>query len=140
VFQVKTLKSKLEQVQEPFDTVRDRLHEFNFSLGGNWEYDHGYFDRSLDEANKVWLRIPFQVVTGRLEGDTEATDAIVRIGTPFVLNHVYNEGLDNGAEAETYGAMLDQFQTPTDPDGQVEKRWVQQASDVLHKVEQKWLH
>jgi hypothetical protein len=140
VFQVKTLKSKLEQVQEPFDTVRDRLHEFNFSLGGNWEYDHGYFDRSLDEANKVWLRIPFQVVTGRLEGDTEATDAIVRIGTPFVLNHVYNEGLDNGAEAETYGAMLDQFQTPTDPDGLVEKKWVQQASDVLHKVEQKWLH
>jgi hypothetical protein len=140
VFQVKTLKSKLEQVQEPFDTVRDRLHAFNFSLGGNWEYDHGYFDRSLDEANKVWLRIPFQVVTGRLEGDTEATDAIVRIGTPFVLNHVYNEGLDNAAEAETYGAMLDQFQTPTDPDGQVEMKWVQQASDVLHKVEQKWLH
>jgi hypothetical protein len=140
VFQVKTLKSKLEQVEESFDTVRDRLHEFNFSLGGNWEYDHGYFDRKLDEANKVWLRIHFQVVTGRLEGDTEATDAVVRMGTPFVLKHIYNEGLDYGADAQTYGAMLDQFQTPTDPDAQVEKKWVQQASDVLHEVEQKWLH
>lgn len=134
------LASSLEQVQEPFDSVRDRLQEFEFSLGGNWDYDHGYFDRSLDVANKVWLRIPFQVVTGRLDGDTDSTDAIVKMGTPFVLRHVYNEGLSSGAEAETYGAMVDQFQAPLDPDARIEEKWVKEAVGLLKKVEQSWVH
>lgn len=137
---MKTISSSLEQVKESFDSVRDHLHEFDFTLGGNWDYDHGYFDRFLDEAHKVWLRIPFQVVTGRIEGDTEATDAIVEVGTPFVLKHVYNEGLDQEAEAETYGAMIDQFQAPLDPDAQVEDKWVKEAAGLLKKVEQAWIH
>lgn len=136
---MKTITSSLEQVKESFDSVRDHLHEFDFALGGNWDYDHGYFDRSLDEANKVWLRIPFQVVTGRIDGDTEATDAIVEVGTPFVLKHVYNEGLDQEAEAETYGAMIDQFQAPLDPDAEVDDKWVKEATNVLNKVEQAWM-
>lgn len=136
---MKTITSSLEQVKESFDSVRDHLHEFDFALGGNWDYDHGYFDRSLDEANKVWLRIPFQVVTGRIDGDTEATDAIVEVGTPFVLKHVYNEGLDQEAEAETYGAMIDQFQAPLDPDAEVDDKWVKEARDLLNQVEQAWI-
>ncbi|MFC5449505.1 YugN family protein [Paenibacillus aestuarii] len=136
---MKTLSSSITQVKESFDSVRDHLHEFEFSLGGNWEYDHGYFDRALDDANKVWLRIPFQVVTGRIEGDTEATDAIVQLGAPFVLKHLYNEGLSTGAEAETYGALVDQFQSPVDPDAQVDDKWVNQASEVLKQVEQAWI-
>ncbi|MGQ7889969.1 YugN family protein [Paenibacillus sp. WC2504] len=136
---MKIISSSLEQVKESFDSVRDHLQEFDFALGGNWDYDHGYFDRSLDEANKVWLRIPFQVVTGRIDGDTEATDAIVEVGTPFVLKHVYNEGLDQEAEAETYGAMIDQFQAPLDPDAAVEDKWVKEAAGLLKKVEQAWI-
>ncbi|MBA2940365.1 hypothetical protein HZF08_18885 [Paenibacillus sp. CGMCC 1.16610] len=136
---MKTISSSLEQVKESFDSVRDHLQEFDFTLGGNWDYDHGYFDRSLDEANKVWLRIPFQVVTGRIDGDTEATDAIVEVGTPFVLKHVYNEGLDQEAEAETYGAMIDQFQAPLDPDAAVDDKWVKEAAGLLKKVEQAWI-
>ncbi|NEW08245.1 hypothetical protein GK047_19780 [Paenibacillus sp. SYP-B3998] len=136
---MKTLSSSLERVQESFDNVRDQLHEFEFSLGGNWDYDHGYFDRYLDEAHKVWLRIPFQVVTGRIDGDTESTDAIVEVGTPFLLKHVYNEGLDYKAEAETYGALIDQFQTPLDADAQIEDKWVTEATELLQKVEQAWV-
>jgi hypothetical protein len=135
---MKPLTSKLDQVQESFDSVRAHLQQHEFVLGGNWDYDHGYFDRNLDEANKVWLRIPFQVVTGRLEGDMEATDAFVQIGTPFVLKHVYNEGLDSEAEAESYGALIDQFQTPLDVDGEVEDKWVQEASQLLTEVERNW--
>jgi hypothetical protein len=135
---MKPLTSKLEQVHESFDSVRAHLQQHEFVLGGNWDYDHGYFDRNLDEANKVWLRIPFQVVTGRLEGDMEATDAFVQIGTPFVLKHVYNEGLDSEAEAESYGALIDQFQTPLDVDGEVEDKWVQEASQLLNEVERNW--
>jgi hypothetical protein len=135
---MKPLTSKLEQVQESFDRVRAYMHEHDFSLGGNWDYDHGYFDRSLDEANKVWLRIPFQVMTGRLEGDTEATDAYIQIGTPFVLNHLYNEGLETGADTDTVGALVNQFQTPKDTDAEVEDRWVQEATTLLNKLESHW--
>jgi hypothetical protein len=135
---MKTLSSKLEQVQESFDSVRDHLQDSEFVLGGNWEYDHGYFDHYLDDGHKVWLRIPFQVITGRIEGDTEATDALVQIGTPFVLKHVYNEGLDKGAEAETYGALIDQFQAPIDADDEVDDKWMQEASKLLQEVERKW--
>jgi hypothetical protein len=135
---MKALTSKLEQVQESFDSVRAHLIDHEFTLGGNWDYDHGYFDRYLDEAHTVWLRIPFQVVTGRLEGDTEATDALVRIGTPFILKHLYNDGLQPDARAATYGALVDQFQTPVDSDAEVEDKWIRQASGVLNEVERKW--
>ncbi|MCD1260971.1 hypothetical protein B5M42_019395 [Paenibacillus athensensis] len=134
------LSSKLDQIQESFDSVRDKLHEHEFALGGGWEYDHGYFDKYLDEAHKVWLRIPFEVVDGRIEGDTASTDALVKLGTPFVLKHIYNEGLDVEAEAETMGAMLDQFQTPLDPDAAIEDKWVKEAKDVLQEVETGWVH
>jgi hypothetical protein len=132
---MKPLISKLEQVQESFDSVRAHLIAHGFALGGNWDYDHGYFDRYLDDAHTVWLRVPFQVVTGRLEGDTEATDAIVRIGTSFVLKHLYNEGLEQGARPATYGALVNQFQTPTEEDADVEDKWVQQASQLLREAE-----
>jgi hypothetical protein len=135
---MKSLTSKLEQVQESFDSVRAHLIAHDFALGGNWDYDHGYFDRYLDEAHTVWLRIPFQVVTGRLEGDTEATDAVVQIGTPFVLKHLYNDGLEQGVGPATYGALVNQFQTPTEEDAEVEDRWIQQASQLLHEIERNW--
>jgi hypothetical protein len=135
---MKPISSKLEEVQESFDSVRDHLHQAEFVLGGNWEYDYGYFDHYLDEAHKVWLRIPFQVITGRIDGDTEATDAMVQIGTPFVLKHIYNEGLDKHAAAETTGALVDQFQAPIDEDAEVDAKWIQEASELLQEVERKW--
>jgi hypothetical protein len=137
---MKPLTSSLENTTETFDNVRNHLHHFEFVLGGNWDYDHGYFDRYLDEAHKVWLRVPFQVTSGNLDGDSEATDAIVRLGRPFVLKHVYNEGTDPGAEAEMTGALVDQFQAPLEPDAEVEPHWVDKAKDLLKQVEQKWLH
>lgn len=137
---MKPLSSSLEQVQETFDNVRAQLSHFDFNLGGGWDYDHGYFDRYLDEDHKVWLRIPVTVVTGRIDGDTESTDALVQVGTPFVLKHVYNEGLDPGADVETAGALIDQFQTPLDSDAGIEDKWVKEAANVLHKVEQAWVH
>ncbi|MGO4499386.1 YugN family protein [Paenibacillus sp. 2RAB27] len=137
---MKPLTSSLEQVQETFDKVRAQLEQFDFNLGGGWDYDHGYFDRSLDEANKVWLRIPVQVVTGRIEGDVEETDAVVEVGTPFVLKHVYNEGLDSEADMETAGALVDQFQAPLDSDASIEDKWVKEAASVLKSVESAWIH
>jgi hypothetical protein len=132
------LESGLTNHEEAFDQVSHYLHEFDFTLGGNWDYDHGYFDRSLDEAHKVWLRIPFEVTHGALDGDAESTDAIVCIGTPFVLKHIYNDGLDGEAQVHAFGGLIDQFQEPINKDAPIEDKWVAKAEEMLGKVEQGW--
>ena len=132
------LHSKLTGKEEAFEKVRHQLHAFEFTLGGNWEYDHGCYDRYLDEAHKVWLRIPFEATHGRLDGDTDSTDAVVRIGEPFVLKHLYNEGLDKEAQVSTYGALMNQFQEPVDKDAGVEGKWIEEAKALLSKVESSW--
>lgn len=132
------LDSAIVNREEAYDQIRDYLQQHQFTLGGNWEYDHGYFDRALDEDNKVWLRIPFGVTHGRLEGDTGSTDAIIRIGSPFVLKHLYNEGLDKEAQVNTYGALIDQFQEPVDKDAPVNDKWVDKAKAILLEVEVNW--
>nr|WP_165971920.1 YugN-like family protein [Paenibacillus piri] len=130
------MESRIANREEAFDFVRQYLHEHQFSLGGNWDYEHGYFDRYLDEARKVWLRIPFEVTHGALDGDASSTDAIVRFGSPFVLKHVYNEGLDEEAHVNTYGALFNQFQEPLDRDAPVEDKWVSKAEEVLRQVDE----
>lgn len=130
--------SALVNREEAYDQIRDYLDDHQFTLGGNWEYDHGYFDRALDNDNKVWLRIPFGVTHGKLDGDTNATDAIIRIGSPFVLKHLYNEGLDKEAQVNTYGALVDQFQEPVDKDASVDDEWVSKAKSILREVEANW--
>ncbi|WP_409344891.1 YugN family protein [Paenibacillus sp. MBLB4367] len=129
------LSSKLENVEDAFVNVYAYLGDEQFSLGGNWDYDHGFFDRNLDEEQKVWLRLPFQVTHGTMEGESDQSDAVIKFGQPFVLKHVYNEGLDNRAEAKVLGALVDQFQKPVDSDAEVEPGWVRQAEDVLREVE-----
>jgi len=133
------INSKLESCEQSFADVQQVL-DTHFLLGGNWDYDHGSFDCALDEENKVWLRLPFTVVTGTLEGDTIAEQdhlTTIRFGQPFVLKHVYNEGLDPEAAMRTAGAMLDQFQPPLDPDAEIEHHWVEKASEMLTAVEQR---
>ncbi|WP_028551158.1 YugN-like family protein [Paenibacillus sp. UNC451MF] len=132
------LDSALVNREEAYDQIRDYLHDHQFTLGGNWDYDHGYFDRAIDNENKVWLRIPFGVTHGALDGDTNSTDAIIRIGSPFVLKHLYNEGLDKEAQVNTYGALVDQFQEPVDKDAPVDDEWVSKAKSILREVEANW--
>lgn len=134
---MKPIQSALENRTGSFDRIRDHVQRFQFTLGGNWDYDHGSFDRALDEAHKVWLRLPFEVTRGRLEGD-DATNpgTAIMMGTPFVLKHIYNEGLDAEAVPRTYGALVDQFQDPIDRDAEVEDHWVEKARNILREVEQ----
>lgn len=133
------LQSAIENIKLFYADIRQDLSTYQFSLGGNWDYDHGYFDRGLDEANKVWLRIPFQVVNGVLDADREDTKTEIKLGKPFVLKHIYNEGLDPEARYMTYGGLLDQFQDPLEKDADVEEEWIQKAAALLKQVEQRIL-
>lgn len=134
------LDSKLEASEKEFTEVKSMLEEHQFALGGDWDYDHGYFDRYLDEGHKVWLRMPFDVINGAIDGETQDLDAKIKLGRPFVLNHVYNEGLDEEAQVNTLGGLMNQFQAPIDPDGKVDPKWVTKAKEVLVQVEERLLH
>ncbi|MDF2721319.1 MAG: YugN-like family protein [Paenibacillus sp.] len=133
---MKPIQSVFENRVDDFDRMKDYLYDYQFTLGGNWDYHHGCFDHALDEANKVWLRLPFEVTQGTLEGaETPNPGTRIVMGTPFVLKHVYNEGLDPEAEARTFGAMFDQFQTPLDSDASLEDHWIQKGTELLREVE-----
>ena len=134
------LESKLESSEKEFTEVKSMLEEQQFALGGDWNYDHGYFDRYLDEEHMVWLRMPFSVINGSIDDTTQDLDAKIMLGKPFVLKHVYNEGLDKEAHMKTIGSLMDQFQEPVDADAEVESKWVNQAKKVLVEVEERLLH
>lgn len=126
--------SELENIEGFYGNVNAYMQEHDFTLGGNWDYEHGYFDRSLDERNTVWLRIPFQVIKGVLDGEKEDSKTEVRIGQPFVLKHLYQDGLDEEAGAMVFGSLINQFQSPKDSDAEVESEWVQKAEEILKKM------
>lgn len=130
-----SLSSRMTGQEQEFVPVRSALAERGFALGGSWDYGRGSFDCALDEANKVWLRLPFEVTIGNLDSETEENDAKIRFGEPYVLKHLYNEGLDAEAQPRTMGAMFDQFQDPVDPDAEIEPRWIDKARERLREVE-----
>lgn len=135
---MKTIQSSLRGIQGTFGQIRDSLAQDDFTLA-NWEYDGGYFDRKLDEHGQgmVFLRLPFDVMHGRLDD----TDARIEFGTPFVLKHVYETGLDDDigyATGPLVAPVANQFQEPVDKDAGVDERWVRQAGEILRLVEKRF--
>ena len=103
----------------------------DFSLA-NWDYEHGYFDCMLDEQGMVYLRLPVKV----LQGELDSPDAWLEMGTPFVIKHVYQTGVEQDlVNASVASAMVNQFQEPVDKDAEVEDRWMKQAEQVVKHVE-----
>jgi hypothetical protein len=134
------LNSNLENVETVYAIANKQLNTYQFSLGGSWDYEHGYFDRSLDGVDKVWLRIPFEVTKGALDGEKEDLETEIRLGKPFVLKHIFNEGLDPEADFMTYGGLLDQFQDPIDKDAEIEQKWIDQGQQLLKQIEKDLLN
>jgi hypothetical protein len=129
------IPSSLTSQVKNYVSASNDLAEYGFDLGGNWEYDHGSFDCVLDEANKVWLRLPFDVTIGHLDNEKQESNAKIQFGQPYVLKHVYNEGLDQEAQPRAIGALMDQFSDPIDPDDDIESHWIDKARQKLNVVE-----
>lgn len=132
------LQSQLEHVDGPYADIKQHVDRCGFVLGGNWDYDHGYFDKALDDKQQVWLRVPFHVSRGRLEGESSEANASTHIvfGTPFVLNHLYEEGIDEEGRSGPLRSLIDQFQSPADPDAPLDDHWVIIAREALTELEQ----
>ncbi|ASS66621.1 MULTISPECIES: YugN family protein [unclassified Paenibacillus] len=129
------IASPLESTEHDFVQIKRVLDKQGFVLGGNWDYGNGSFDLNLDEKNKVWLRLPFDVLRGNVDDQTEDNDASIKLTTPYVLRHLYREGNDPEAKMRTVGALFDQFQAPVDPDADVAPEWVEKAKQVLDDAE-----
>ncbi|WP_029192144.1 YugN family protein [Paenibacillus harenae] len=134
------ISSVIESREQHFLEVKDILEQHQFALGGNWDYDRGSFDKPLDESHKVWLRIPFEVITGHIDNDDTDNEALIRMGKPYVLKHEYREGNDPEASVRVFGATFDQFQSPSNPDAHIDPSWVNRAKDAVHEVERMIIH
>ncbi|NGQ96649.1 hypothetical protein G3578_15910 [Brevibacillus sp. SYP-B805] len=134
---MQTIESRLAGVEGTFGDVRDLLAPDGFSLANNWEYYAGFFDRKLDEEGMVFLRLPFDVIQGKLD----TADARIRFGTPFVLKHVYQTGVEEHigyTSGPLVAPVVNQFQEPVDKDAPLERHWVQQAEAIVRQLEKRW--
>ncbi|WP_123041652.1 YugN family protein [Cohnella candidum] len=129
------ISSSLTSQTRDYFPFREAAEQKGFTLGGNWDYDHGSFDCALDTVNKVWLRLPFQVTRGSLDSEMSDVDVRILLGEPYVLKHVYNEGLDKEAHPRAMGAMIDQFSDPVDADADIEPNWIEEAKRKIREIE-----
>ncbi|MGG1662438.1 YugN family protein [Brevibacillus sp. NRS-1366] len=128
---MKPIKSSLQGTRGTFGYFREALQP-NFTLA-NWDYEQGFFDRTLDDRNTVYLRLPVKV----LQGELDSPDAWLEIGEPFVLRHVYQTGLDEdiGYVEPLVSSVMNQFQEPVDKDAQIDSRWVRKAEAIVKELE-----
>ncbi|WP_144461537.1 YugN-like family protein [Siminovitchia fortis] len=113
---------KLEQLLKPR----------GYTIGGNWDYDKGFFDYKMaNDEGYQFLRIPFTAVDGQLD----KRGAVVELGKPFVLNHVYQGGLDDGPNSGNMTASFNQFAEPEDPDGSLDDKYISKGRDLVKNLE-----
>ncbi|MES5864242.1 YugN family protein [Bacillus cereus group sp. RP32] len=117
---------KLEEIMKPL----------GYNIGGNWDYDKGCFDYKIDEEDGYqFLRVPFTAVNGELD----VPGVIVRLETPYILSHVYQDELDDHVNTLMAGTM-DQFAEPKDPDGDVKRKYINIGKVLMQELEKHFLN
>lgn len=132
---MRTIASPIENAELRMHEAREKLEPIGFTIGGNWDYDHGCFDLALDQEDKVWLRLPFQAPDGQIDSEKRDQHVFIQFGTPFVLNHLYNEGTEQDADMNVLGGFVNQFQDPVDPDASLDDKWMKIAQEKLSEAE-----
>ncbi|WP_066062993.1 YugN family protein [Neobacillus soli] len=129
------LQSAIEGKRANFGIVRSVFDSYGCSFCSNFDYDRGKFDALLwrEGGESIYLRVPIYV----LDGELDHSNAYIQFGTPFVIKHVVNTGLDydeNSLLTATTG--LAQFQEPLDKDGSIrdKSRWEKAGEETLERV------
>jgi hypothetical protein len=104
-------------------------------VNGEWDYDHGYFDCSLEDTQQVFVRIPFATINGKLDREQQDPTLLIELGQPFVLVHRYQDKNDATARVKLLGALMDQFQQPIEADADVEQKWITKGKQLISHVE-----
>ncbi|HZG74103.1 MAG TPA: YugN-like family protein [Chondromyces sp.] len=127
------LSSSVEGKQYRLYDLEQKLKPLGFDIGGNWDYDHGYFDYKIDDrVGYQFLRIPFSAIDGQL--DTEGVT--VELGRPFLLSHKYQEGLDDLVTTGAFSGSVNQFAEPVDKDASFPEKYIEEGKRLVSKVEQ----
>ena len=131
------LKSKLENEIFTLNSIEGKLKNHGFVIGQNWDYDHGSFDLLMEDNHGYqYLRLPFNVTSGSLD----MNGAVIQFETPFLLTHVYNEGLDDNVGYEgNVTSSLNQFSEPIEKDAKVPKKYQIKGIEILKKIEEELL-
>ncbi|MCM3588440.1 YugN-like family protein [Mesobacillus maritimus] len=126
------IPSSIEGQQQRLSDLEAKLKPMGFSIGGNWDYDHGSFDYKIsDKDGYLFLRIPFYAVDGQLDDDV----CSVEIQQPFLLSHIYEKGLDDHAHSEVFSGTFNQFSEPVEKDAEVPKQYVDVGKSLVKEVE-----
>ncbi len=126
------LSSKLEGQHFDLYKLEQLVKPLGYDIGGNWDYDHGYFDYKIDdEVGYQFLRVPFVAVDGQLD----SRGCTVEIGKPFLLSHKYQIGLDDHAETGTFSGSINQFSEPQDPDASFPEEYVAVGKELVKELE-----
>jgi hypothetical protein len=126
------LSSRLEGTLFKLYELEKTLKPLGYNIGGNWDYDHGSFDYKMnDEVGYQFLRIPFTATNGEL--DSKGTT--VQIGTPFLLSHKYQIGLDDDVHNGNVSASFNQFAEPQDADASFPEKYIILGEELIREAE-----
>ncbi|UII55344.1 YugN-like family protein [Cytobacillus spongiae] len=126
------IPSKIEGMQFDLYKLEQALKPLGYTVGGNWDYDHGSFDYNIDsEVGYQFLRVPFQAIDGQLDSN----GCTVEIGRPFLLSHKYQRGLDDNAFTGNLSASFNQFSEPVDKDASFPKEYIDVGKALLDELE-----
>ncbi|MBU8914493.1 YugN-like family protein [Bacillus sp. FJAT-29953] len=129
---MKELPSKVEGKQFDLYKLEQKLKPIGYSIGGNWDYDHGSFDYKIDDQDGYqFLRLPFTAVDGNLDRN----GCTVELGRPFLLSHQYEEGIDVQGTSGTFSGSFNQFQEPTDKDASLSDHALNAGESLVAELE-----
>lgn len=130
------LETDIEGKRMEFGYARKMLKEHGFVIGGNWEYDSGFFDgimhREKEAGETIYTRIPFHV----LEGQLDHSRALIEFQQPFVIKHVVHVGLDTDGSSLLDATGFSQFQKPLDKDGYIhdKSKWEEFGEEAIGDI------
>nr|WP_263325035.1 YugN-like family protein [Neobacillus sp. Marseille-Q6967] len=126
------IESKVEGKQFDLYKLEQKLKPKGYSIGGNWDYDHGAFDYKInDEGGYQFLRVPFTAIDGQLD----SRNCTVELGRPFLLSHIFEMGLDEQADAGALSGTLHQFAEPIDKDASVPEQFLSVGKRLVEELE-----
>ncbi|SER99765.1 YugN-like family protein [Gracilibacillus ureilyticus] len=126
------IESAIKDRKFEYKQFKEVLERAGYSLGGAWEYDHGYFDYKLGSDNGYhFLRIPFHTINGQIEDK----NVMIQLDQPYILTHKYQNDVDENAESSVIQAAFNQFQTPIEKDADIPAEYIERGQQVLSQLE-----
>ncbi|MDE3841147.1 hypothetical protein C0966_18015 [Bacillus methanolicus] len=126
------IPSKVEGLHVDLYKLEQLLKPLGYSIGGNWEYDHGSFDYKIDdESGYQFLRIPFRAIDGQLDSHS----CTVMVERPYLLSHLYESGLDDNASMGNTLTSFNQFSEPVDKDASFPEKYIDIGKSLVNELE-----